>query len=118
MGGRGGRRGAGSAAAAHNRTNPSGVPYRYQPQPNALSQRIARVERLEQSIVKSNVKHEQRARVLLASHEQRARVLLASIRRAQVVVEQGKVVLRRRDDALCQREQLLSRVCSPHQAPG
>ena len=107
MGGRGGRRGAGSAAAAHNRTNPSGVPYRYQPQPNALSQRIARVERLERSIVKSNVEH-----------EQRARVLLASIRRAQVVVEQGKVVLRRRDDALCQREQLLSRVRSPHQAPG
>ena len=116
MGGQGGRRGAGSAAAAKHRTNPSGVPYRYRPQANALSQRIARVERLERSIVKSNVEHEQRARVLLASHEQRARALHASTRRAQAVVEQDKVVLCRRDDALRKREQLLSQVRSPHQS--
>jgi|SouAtlMetagenome_1021521.scaffolds.fasta_scaffold53781_2 uncharacterized protein (DUF3084 family) len=117
MGGRGGRRGAGSAAAAHNRIDPRGVPYRYRPQDAALSRRTARVEQLERSIVKSTVAHEQRARELLASHEQRARALLASIRRAQAVVEQGKVVLCRRDDALREREQLLSRVRSPHQAP-
>jgi hypothetical protein len=106
MGGRGGRRGAGSAAAAHNRIDPRGVPYRYRPQDAALSRRTARVEQLERSIVKSTV-----------AHEQRARELLASIRRAQAVVEQGKVVLCRRDDALREREQLLSRVRSPHQAP-